>query len=109
VRYPTAGTPSAQEAQPFFVNSPLGIFLIHNGNITNAAALREGLNSSDSFFNRHLRTDSDSEVSAGGTGAADGLFCLRTPGVQLFSFAVAETLVARGLAQTCSRAQGRRP
>ena len=76
VRYPTAGTPSAQEAQPFFVNSPLGIFLIHNGNITNAAALREGLNSSDSFFNRHLRTDSDSEVSAWGPSAADGPLCL---------------------------------
>ena len=83
VRYPTAGTPSAQEAQPFFVNSPLGIFLIHNGNITNAAALREGLNSSDSFFNRHLRTDSDSEVSAPGPGAADSLLCLWTLGVQL--------------------------
>lgn len=62
VRYPTAGSASAQEAQPFFVNSPLGIFLIHNGNVTNAAELREGLNSSNSFFNRHLRTDSDSEV-----------------------------------------------
>ncbi len=62
VRYPTAGTPSAQEAQPFFVNSPLGIFLIHNGNITNAQELRSSLNSSESFFNRHLRTDSDSEV-----------------------------------------------
>ena len=78
VRYPTAGTPSAQEAQPFFVNSPLGIFLIHNGNITNAAALREGLNSSDSFFNRHLRTDSDSEVSARESSAMNGLLCLRT-------------------------------
>lgn len=77
MRYPTAGTPSAQEAQPFFVNSPLGIFLIHNGNITNAAALREGLNSSDSFFNRHLRTDSDSEVSAPREpGALHGLWCL---------------------------------
>jgi len=62
VRYPTAGSSSAQEAQPFFVNSPLGIFLIHNGNLTNTDELRGFLNSSRSFFNRHLRTESDSEV-----------------------------------------------
>ncbi|KXZ51400.1 hypothetical protein GPECTOR_12g362 [Gonium pectorale] len=62
VRYPTAGSSSAQEAQPFFVNSPLGIYLIHNGNLTNTDELRDLLNSSRSFFNRHLRTDSDSEV-----------------------------------------------
>jgi amidophosphoribosyltransferase len=62
VRYPTAGTASATEAQPFFVNSPLGIYLIHNGNLTNTDELREMLNASTSFFNRHLRTGSDSEV-----------------------------------------------
>ncbi|PSC75748.1 Amidophosphoribosyltransferase [Micractinium conductrix] len=62
VRYPTAGSASAQEAQPFFVNSPLGIFMIHNGNLTNCDQLRQLLNSSTSFFNRHMRTDSDSEV-----------------------------------------------
>mmetsp|Transcript_39226 Transcript_39226/g.83968 ORF Transcript_39226/g.83968 Transcript_39226/m.83968 type:complete len:609 (+) Transcript_39226:138-1964(+) len=62
VRYPTAGTASALEAQPFFVNSPLGIFLIHNGNITNTESLRDRLQGSKSFFNRCLRTDSDSEV-----------------------------------------------
>jgi len=62
VRYPTAGTAAASEAQPFFVNSPLGIWLIHNGNLTNTGYLREVLNSSTSFFNRHLRTSSDSEV-----------------------------------------------
>lgn len=62
VRYPTAGGASAKEAQPFFVNSPLGMFLIHNGNLTNALALRKGLQSSSSFFNRMLRTNSDSEV-----------------------------------------------
>ena len=62
VRYPTAGSASAQEAQPFFVNSPLGIYLIHNGNLTNTDQLRTLLISSTSFFNRHLRTTSDSEV-----------------------------------------------
>ena len=63
VRYPTAGSASAQEAQPFFVNSPLGIYLIHNGNLTNVDALRHTLEGSQSFFNRHLRTESDSEVT----------------------------------------------
>ena len=63
VRYPTAGSASAQEAQPFFVNSPLGIYLIHNGNLTNVDALRHTLEGSQSFFNRHLRTESDSEVA----------------------------------------------
>ena len=62
VRYPTAGSSSALEAQPFFVNSPLGIYLIHNGNLTNTDKLRESLTLSTSFFNRHLRTLSDSEV-----------------------------------------------
>ena len=75
VRYPTAGTASAAEAQPFFVNSPLGIYLIHNGNLTNADELRAMLEGSASFFSRHLRTQSDSEVrgaesARGGGGAA---------------------------------------
>lgn len=62
VRYPTAGSASAAEAQPFFVNSPLGIYLVHNGNLTNTEQLREALEGSESFFSRHLRTQSDSEV-----------------------------------------------
>ena len=62
VRYPTAGSASAKEAQPFFVNSPLGIFMIHNGNLTNTEDLRQHLQSSTSYFNRLLRTPSDSEV-----------------------------------------------
>ena len=72
VRYPTAGSASAQEAQPFFVNSPLGIYLIHNGNLTNTDQLRTLLNSSTSFFNRHMRTDSDSEVGRAGGGSVGG-------------------------------------
>ena len=56
VRYPTAGGLSATEAQPFFVNSPLGIYLIHNGNLTNADELMSSLGG------RMMKTSSDSEV-----------------------------------------------
>ena len=60
VRYPTAGNAfSEEEAQPFYVNAPFGIVLVHNGNLTNAAALRNELFSTD---HRHTNTDSDSEV-----------------------------------------------
>ncbi len=59
VRYPTAGTLSVEEAQPFFVNAPFGIYLIHNGNLTNTQELRERIQTS---YRRYLRTKSDSEV-----------------------------------------------
>ncbi len=59
VRYPTAGSPSAAEAQPFYVNSPFGIVLGHNGNLTNSAQLKEEMFRQDL---RHINTTSDSEV-----------------------------------------------
>ncbi len=60
VRYPTAGNAfSEEEAQPFYVNAPFGIVLVHNGNLTNARALRTELFQTD---HRHINTESDSEV-----------------------------------------------
>lgn len=59
VRYPTAGSLDASEAQPFFVNAPYGIYLVHNGNITNADNQRKKITAK---YSRHLRTTSDSEV-----------------------------------------------
>jgi amidophosphoribosyltransferase len=60
VRYPTAGNAySEEEAQPFYVNAPFGIVLVHNGNLTNAHALKAELFDID---RRHINTESDTEV-----------------------------------------------
>ncbi len=60
VRYPTAGNAfSEEEAQPFYVNAPFGIVLVHNGNLTNVPVLKEQLFNAD---HRHINTDSDTEV-----------------------------------------------
>jgi len=60
VRYPTAGNAySEEEAQPFYVNAPFGIVLVHNGNLTNAPALKAELFDID---RRHINTESDTEV-----------------------------------------------
>ena len=58
-RYPTAGSSSTSEAQPFYVNSPFGLVLAHNGNLVNASDLSDELYKNDL---RHLNTKSDSEV-----------------------------------------------
>ena len=59
VRYPTAGSSSAEEAQPFYVNSPHGLTFVHNGNLVNTEELAKEIFKTDK---RHLNTSSDSEI-----------------------------------------------
>ena len=59
IRYPTAGTSSSSEAQPFYANSPFGLSLAHNGNLTNADELRDWIFKT---ARRHVNTTSDSEL-----------------------------------------------
>lgn len=59
VRYPTAGSQSVAESQPFYVNSPYGLSIVHNGNLTNADTLAQDLIRTDL---RHINTASDTEV-----------------------------------------------
>ena len=74
VRYPTAGNAySEEEAQPFYVNAPFGIVLVHNGNLTNAQELKQELFDIDrrhiNTEQRHRGADQRARARARGRGA----------------------------------------
>ncbi|ABZ77192.1 amidophosphoribosyltransferase [Shewanella halifaxensis HAW-EB4] len=106
VRYPTAGSSSASEAQPFYVNSPFGISLAHNGNLTNTVELHERLVKR----RRHVNTTSDSEVllnlladelqqSTSDDLSADDVFnaVVKVHDITRGAYAVAAMIIGQGL------------
>ena len=102
VRYPTQGSASdTEEAQPFYVNAPFGIALVHNGNLTNAEVMKQEMFRRD---RRHVNTNSDSEVllnvlahelgvACGGTSLdPDSVFRASKAAILLFSVAAGRKL-----------------
>ena len=96
-RYPTAGSAyNAAEAQPFYVNSPFGLMLAHNGNLTNADALKRAMYLSDL---RHMNTNSDSEVLL-------NVLAHELQESSNGSFRLDEDIIFRAVAGTHARAKG---
>ena len=95
VRYPTAGSHGTDEAQPFYVNSPYGIALAHNGNLDNSESLRQELLVND---RRHIHTQSDTEVLL-------NIFAHELLNVDSHSFKVSDLFSAiNGVHKRCSGA-----
>jgi len=103
VRYPTAGADSANDAQPFYVNSPYGLCLGHNGNLTNSRELTEVLVRED---RRHLNTGSDSEVLL--NVLASELQRVGTPRVTPPIFSRGQTRFIAAAARVCGGGDGHR-
>jgi len=95
VRYPTAGSHGKDEAQPFYVNSPYGIALAHNGNLDNSELLRNELLINDK---RHIHTQSDTEVLL-------NIFAHELLNVDSSSFKISDVFSAiNGVHERCSGA-----